>query len=308
MVTTAHQPPPLLAAALAATERGWPVFPLHPRSKIPALHHRDRCPGTGACAQGHLGWSSRATTDPDLLVAWWRQRAYNIGIATGPAGLVVLDLDHAAGHGANAPNGPTHGVDVLARLAAEAGQPVPLATYTVHTPGGGHHLYYQAPSETTIRNSTGPTGLGCLIDVRATGGLIIAAGSTLPHGCYRRDTTRPTEPAPLPRWLVQRLAPPAPPPPMRDDLPPGHASAYVQGALRRRTAAVRAAPVGTRHSTLLSAAAGLGRFVGAGQLNYDDARAHLLGAAQTHIGTEGFTTTEAETTIHDGLTWGSTRA
>lgn len=305
MVTTEPQTPRLLAAALAAAERGWPVFPLLPRSKIPALHHRDRCPGTGVCAQGHRGWPQRATTDPDQLAAWWRERAYNIGIATGAAGLVVLDLDDATGHGASTSDGPAHGRDVLAGLAGEADQPVPLATYTVHTPGCGHHLYYQAPPGIAIRNSTGATGLGTLIDVRATDGSIIAAGSVRHDGSYRRDATRPDEPAPLPQWLADRLTPPAPPEPIRLDLAPDHASAYVRSAVHRRVTEIRDATVGTRHNTLLSAAAGLGRFVGAGHLAYDDARQHLLEAARTHIGAHGFTAGEVDTVIHDGLTWGS---
>ncbi|RCW41064.1 bifunctional DNA primase/polymerase-like protein [Halopolyspora algeriensis] len=308
MPTTPSSPPRLLAAALAAADRGWPVVPVRPRSKIPALHHRDRCPGTGVCADGHRGWPQRATTDPSTLAQWWHRRPYNIGIATGPAALVVLDLDEAHAHGATTPHGLTHGTSVFARLAEEAGQSAPWDTYTVLTPSGGRHLYYHAPAPGTIRSSTGPSGLAPLIDVRAQGGLILAAGSTRRDGDYRRDPTAPQELLPLPEWLADRLTPPPPPPPAQLDLPPGQVDAYVAGVVRRRVAAVHAAEVGTRHSTLLSAAAGLGRFVGAGHLHYDDAWNQLLTAAQAHLGVEDFTLHELETTLRDGLAWGIAHA
>lgn len=305
MFTTPQaRPPRLLAAALTAAERGWPVVPVHPRSKIPALHHRDRCPATGICADGHLGWPQRATTDRAALTNWWRRRPYNIGIAAGPAGLVVLDLDDAHAHGTTSPDGLAHGATVLEHLAHEVGHEVPWATYTVITPTGGRHLYYQAPPNVTIRNSTGPSGLGPLIDVRAHGGLILAAGSVRDEGSYRHDPTQPEAPLPLPTWLVDKLTPAPPPAPIQLNLPPGHTDSYVHGAVRRRADEVRAATTGTRHSTLLSAAASLGRFVGAGHLPYDEAWHQLHTAAQGHIGADGFTATEVDTTLRDGLHWG----
>ncbi len=85
--------PALLAAALDAAARGWPVIPLRPGTKRPALHGEAACPRTGPCVDGHLKWERRATTDPDRICAAWSQAPYNIGIATGPAGLVVVDLD-----------------------------------------------------------------------------------------------------------------------------------------------------------------------------------------------------------------------
>src|SRR5262245_30999328 len=110
-------------AALRIAARGWPVFPLRPGSKLPAV--RD--------------WEHRATTDPEQIAAWWSRGPYNIGIACGPAGLVVLDLDAAHGH--QPPRGwpeeVGHGRDVLRLLAREAGEPDPVDTYTVSTPSGG---------------------------------------------------------------------------------------------------------------------------------------------------------------------------
>ncbi|MGX1841378.1 bifunctional DNA primase/polymerase, partial [Streptomyces diastaticus] len=68
----------LLSAALAAAERGWPVFPLRPGGKRPALHPETRCPRTRACAGGHVTWERRATTDPDRIRAAWTTGDWNI--------------------------------------------------------------------------------------------------------------------------------------------------------------------------------------------------------------------------------------
>ena len=63
----------------------------------------------------------------------------NIGIATDPSGVVVIDLDDS--HGATAPEpfaGARNGQEVLTRLAAQAGAEVPTDTITVLTPSVIH--------------------------------------------------------------------------------------------------------------------------------------------------------------------------
>jgi hypothetical protein len=85
--------PTLFSAALAAADRGWHVFPLQRGTKRHTLHGEAACPGTGPCADGHRKWEQRATTDPDRIRAAWSRTPYNIGIATGPSALVVVDLD-----------------------------------------------------------------------------------------------------------------------------------------------------------------------------------------------------------------------
>src|SRR5689334_4117755 len=80
----------LLRVALDTAAQGWLVFPLAPGSKRPALHSAERCPGTGQCTSGHAGWEQRATTDPDRIRRAWSAGPYNVGIPTGPAGLVVV--------------------------------------------------------------------------------------------------------------------------------------------------------------------------------------------------------------------------
>ena len=97
---------------------------------------------------------------------------YNIGIATGPSGLVVIDLDTAqARRGAAAGwalPGITDGADVLAALCERARPAVPGETFTVRTGRGGLHLYFTAPPGAALRQHRGRArGLGWLIDTRA---------------------------------------------------------------------------------------------------------------------------------------------
>ena len=140
---TATRADALLAVALDTAARGWPVFPLVPGGKRPALHSADRCPRTGPCAAGHAGWEQRATCDPDRIrAAWTFGRAFNIGIPTGRAGLLVVDLDtpDPADPGDVPPldwaaRGVTDGAGVLEVVAADAGHTIP-PTYTIVTPSG----------------------------------------------------------------------------------------------------------------------------------------------------------------------------
>lgn len=299
----------LLDVALATAARGWPVFPLLPATKRPALHGATRCPGVGACAGGHQGWEHRATTDPDRIrTAWTAGPAFNIGLATGPAGLVVVDLDTP--DPADCPPEPWArlgvccGADVLAVLAERARQPIP-ATYTVITPSGGAHLYYLAPPEARLRNTVGL--LGWKIDTRGRGGYVVAAGSTTPAGAYTPTDDR--DPVPLPAWLARRLQPPPPRPvpvaPVR--LGTGRPARYLEAALKAETARVIGAAAGQRNHSLYIAAVALGQLVAGGALAEADARAVLLAAANLHLAVGAYTLRQAEQTITSGLRAGAKR-
>lgn len=156
---------PRFHAASAAAMRGWPVFPLSPFNKVPAVKR----------------WETIATTDRVQLEEWWSyDPRRNVGIACGPAGLVVIDLDEVRGTLSSkwARHGVGHGRDVLALLAEWTGEPDPVETYTVLTPYG-EHRYFLAPDDRQLRNTVGEfgRGLGPAIDVRAWGGAVSAAGS-----------------------------------------------------------------------------------------------------------------------------------
>lgn len=305
----------LTRAALAAAERGWYVFPLAPNDKRPALHGRAKCPGTGSCAVGHQGWEQRATVDPDRIRTAWSHAPYNIGIATGPSDLCVLDLDMHRPNDALADiperwreAGATCGEDVLILLADEAGQSYPGETLTVGTPSGGLHLYYTAPDGAKFRNTSGDTGrgLGWKVDTRAGGGYVVAPGSITEAGTYR--CLHPVHVAPLPGWLAARLAPallpPAPVTPIRPAT--GRRGRYLTAALReecRRVAEART----NRNATLYAAAVALGQLVAGAALEEAEVREALRTAAGRHIGTRQFTAHEADKTITSGLQAGAAR-
>ncbi|HEX5740317.1 MAG TPA: bifunctional DNA primase/polymerase [Pilimelia sp.] len=292
----------LLAAALAHAARGWHVFPLRPDDKRPTFpdHAAEDCTGRDPrcrAAGRHLGWEPRATTDPDRIRRAWSTRPYGIGLACGPSRLVVVDLDVPKG---DAPAGLT-GLDTIAELAAAHATGID-ATYTVTTGRGGTHLYYRHPDVgPALRNTAGT--LGPMVDTRAHGGYVVAAGSTVAGRPYVVDLD--TDPAPLPAWLAALLAP-APLPPQRPvvvDLPTDRTGAYVRAAINREAERVTTAPDGERNRSLYIAAVALGQLAAGGALAEDDARAVLEQAA----GRAGLGHVETARTIRSGLAAGAHR-
>jgi bifunctional DNA primase/polymerase-like protein len=292
--------PALLRAALDAAERGWPVFPLRLGDKRPAGHAEARCPRTGRCAEGHLTPERRATTDPALIEACWRQRPYNVGIATGPAGLVVIDLDVPKDPSDTPPPewalpGVSDGMDVFAALCEQHGQRMPTDTFTVRTGRGGLHLYFTAPAEKQLRGSGG--ALGWKVDTRAWGGYVVAAGSVVgrPYGIEQA-----VPPASLPTWLGDLLTPPPAPPPvspaaLRARI--GHVDRYAAAALTGEVEKVQSARQGGRNKALYNAAYALGRLIAAGTLTEQDVTDALTGAGLS----TGLAPARCTSTIRDGI-------
>lgn len=214
--------PGLMRAALAHAERGWCVFPLRPGDKRPALR---------------ADWERRATAvDKARIRRCWEHAAYNVGIACGPSGLIVVDLDvpkageRPPAEWAREP-GINDGADVFAALCERHGQPFPFDTYTVRTGRGGMHLYFTALAGLELRNSAGR--LGWLIDTRARGGYVVAAGSIVAGRAY--TVVSDAAPAPLPGWLAGLLTAsdrPAGGPARMPEIPREHAAGYAGAALR----------------------------------------------------------------------------
>lgn len=278
------------------------MFPLRPRSKIPAVKR----------------WEVEATTDQSQVEDWWaNDPGFNVGIACGPAHLVVIDLDEVRGAlSANwAEFGVRHGREVLALLAQWAGESDPVDTYTVSSPRG-EHRYFLAPPGAQLRSTVGESGrgLGPAVDVRAWGGAVTAAGSMrLIRGApllYRADPRRPADPVPLPQWLVTRLTPP--PPVSRPTLRVrgsllvggSRLDAYVAAAVRGEIANVTDAVSGTRAIAVFKAAAALGGLVGAGVLDEQVAEDALVDAASAHDGIDDWTPSEARRHIRNGIARG----
>jgi hypothetical protein len=156
---------PRLKAALAYAQRGWHVFPCLAGLKVPATEN------------GHLD----ATTDAARIAAWWEENpAYNVAIATGPSGLLVVDVD---------PAGVPHWDDLLAAFPDLA--QAALAAPRVATPRQGWHVYFEGEGPSTVRK------LAPGIDTRGAGGYVVAPPSVIDDGKSRGEYSGDTEWAPL---------------------------------------------------------------------------------------------------------------
>lgn len=282
----------LLASALCAAERGWPIIPLHPGTKRPAGHPERSCPGTGRCADGHRTPEQRATTDPELIQAAWARTAYNVGIATGPSGLLVIDLDLCKpGEEEGAPDGATS----LQALCERAGEHLP-PTYQVRTPSGGRHLYFTAPPDGKLPSSV--NRLGPHIDTRAWGGYVVAVGSATPEGAYEVLDDAPV--AALPHWLVPLLIEPSRAAvALAPLLVHGTETRRAQVALEREVAALVGTGEGGRNTRLLEGARALGRFVAWGEIPRDVVEE----AFQVGGEAVGLSAGECRATIRSALDW-----
>jgi hypothetical protein len=280
----------LLAAALDTAARGWPVIPLRPGSKTPALHGHRTCPRTGDCTHGHRTWEQRATTDPARIERCWSAGPFNVGIATGPAGLIVVDLDKPK-NGTDAPDGATSFLALCERAAA----PTPT-TRTIRTASGGTHLYFTAPPGTRLGNTAGT--LAPRIDTRACGGQVVAPGSETPQGPYTVLCDAPV--ADLPGWLHTALTAPQDPAagPIRPTAP-RDASRLATVVLEREVATVCGTGQGGRNAQLLRAVRAVGRFVAWGDLD----RTAVEEAFQAGGEAAGLPPAECRATIRSALDW-----
>ncbi|MET7700406.1 bifunctional DNA primase/polymerase [Streptomyces sp. NPDC005485] len=281
----------LLDAALHAAGRDWPVIALHPGTKRPAGHPERACPRTGRCTSGHRTPEERATTDPDLIHAAWAQRPYNVGIATGPAGLLVIDLDPVK---PEEPKGAPDGATSLQALCERAGQVLP-DTYRVRT-ARGEHLYFTTPAGVRLKCSV--DRLGPHIDTRAWGGYVVAPASTTPDGTYEVAHDAPV--AELPHWLAALLSEPVKPAPVPVRVHDGTRAARV--ALDRECAVIQAATEGGpdgRNAILHKSACKVARFVAWGDIPRHVVEQAIQGAGES----TGLPSAECRTTIRSALDW-----
>ncbi|WP_328493931.1 bifunctional DNA primase/polymerase [Streptomyces sp. NBC_00414] len=284
----------LVNAALAAAARGWPVILLHPGLKRPTGHPEHACPETGRCANGHRTPEQRATTDPDLIRTAWASRPYNVGIATGPAGLLVVDLDPLK---PNEPIGAPDGATSLQALCERAGQRLPT-THRVRTARGGEHLYFTAPPGVRLKCSV--DRLGRHIDTRAWGGYVVAPGSTTSDGMY--EVTDPAPVAELPTWLAALLTEPVKPTVAPAVVPVRDGTRAAQVALTRECEVIQAAteggPTGRNH-TLHRSACKVARFVAWGHIPRPVVEEAIQAAGES----TGLSPAECRTTIRSALEW-----
>src|SRR5262249_13435052 len=171
--------PAMIRSALTlATKKRLPVIPCQPRDKQPAV-------ANGVKA---------ATTDAETIRQWWRQLPEaNIGIATGtPSGIFVLDVD---------------GIDAEGELRKLEDRHGALPPTVEVITARGRHIYFKMP-DAPIRNSAGKLGPG--LDIRATGGYVLAPPSIHPSGRrYEWSVDCASAIADAPAWLLQIIAAPA---------------------------------------------------------------------------------------------------
>lgn len=165
----------LRPAAVEYAKRGWPVFPLLPGNKkpaIPSAHNRED-PLYGKC-RGECGRPGHgvhdATADPDRIDRWWTNHPdHNIGLACGHV-FTVIDVDVPKEPGK--PNGYDAYEELLAKTDPFTGATeLPDCHGMVRTPTGGLHVYI----EDTGSGNRGGWKPG--IDVRGHGGYVVAPPS-----------------------------------------------------------------------------------------------------------------------------------
>lgn len=215
---------PLLATAKWYANNGRPVYPPATRSKTPTgnceacRRHGRSSPGR-ACRLLNGRWCHgfrAATLNPDRIdQCWGNNPDFGVGVACGPAGLVIIDIDM---HHLPLPardralpgitiadrvdlTGLSKGFHALVVLAAlRHAVNGDEATLRVRPPSGGLPMWYRAQGGRRWQRSTGSSpgrAFARQVDVRTHGGYLAASGTVTSSPLVR---TR--EPAPLPDWLA----------------------------------------------------------------------------------------------------------
>lgn len=256
-----------LSVALRYAERGWHVFPLGANSKLPAI-------------KGGHGVKD-ATTDESQIREWAKSVPHaNVGLACGkPSGLFVVDIDPRNG-----------GERSIAELAAKgfAFPPVPIA----RTGGGGKHLFFRF--DPRIANSKNRLGRG--VDVKSTGGYVVAPPSRVRQAdgsVGKYEWIRAGQLMAPPAWLLEKLAPPTPPPRFSSS----NSSIPSAGRIRDLLIAIENAPQGERNNTLYRIARCFGGLVYEHKMARERAESLLMASAVA----AGLPSNEAIRTIRSGF-------
>ena len=157
---------PLHLTARRYADAGIPIFPCRVGGKEPATPR---------------GFKD-ASIDLEQIDRWWSEADYNIGLEPEKAGWAVIDIDDLnSWENLNGLHCPTE----------------QQFTYTVGTPNGGRHLYFQG----SLPGSVGKLGRG--IDTRGRGSYVLVPPSIVAGRHYTVLDDR--DPAPLPAWIAERL-------------------------------------------------------------------------------------------------------
>jgi hypothetical protein len=143
----------LHAAARAYAIAGIPVFPCKVKGKQPVTEN---------------GFYD-ATTDLGKIDLWWESDEYNVAFCPDDAGLFIVDIDPGA------------------TLKPEELPP----TYTVRTPRGGFHLYFEGSGRSSSNR------LASHVDTRGVGGYALLPPSVTESGKYTVKLDKPYHPLPV---------------------------------------------------------------------------------------------------------------
>jgi hypothetical protein len=244
----------MVAAALELAGKGWAVLPCRER------------PGVGAKAPYLTHGFHEASTDPDVIAAWWRRWPYALIGCPVPETLLVLDID------------PRNGGSYDALTDALGPLPPTLTSWSGRA-DNGRHLYLRRPA-CKVASAALPVG----VDLK-TNGYCIVPPSRHP------DTGHPYywerhDPAALPARAVAALRPK-----LRLVTPLGRFTA--PGGISGLVGAVANAAEGNRNKALYWACR---RAIEGGAGRLEDLR-QLVDAATS----SGLTTEEAERTAESAL-------
>lgn len=152
----------LHAMAIAYATAGIPVFPCQAGGKKPVTEN---------------GFHD-ATIDIDIINQWWSENhEYNLAICPANTGLLVIDID------------PGADLSIMQRLPE---------TYTVRTPRGGYHLYFEGTGRTSASK------LAVHVDTRSTGGYVLVPPSAVDGKPYTLENEG--DYSPVPEWVSEKLA------------------------------------------------------------------------------------------------------
>jgi hypothetical protein len=146
----------------------WKVFPVRAETKRPAV----------------IGWQALATSDERQIDGLLREfPGCSWGVATGPSGLWVVDVDTKPGK---------NGLKWLEGLAPEQRAEIE-STFTVRTASGGLHFYFRRPS--CERNTA--SRIAEHVDTRGVGGYVVCPPT--PGYEVLREVLPPLD---APEWLL----------------------------------------------------------------------------------------------------------
>ncbi|KAB1068892.1 bifunctional DNA primase/polymerase [Methylobacterium planeticum] len=263
----AHQALSNLAVALDLARAGIAVFPCQPDG----AEAKRPYPG--------VFWRNQSTTNEQRIEQWWERWPDAVpGIDLAKTDFIVIDLD---GEGGQAD---------WRSITADRSVSAPR----VETPSGGSHLWFRRNGRNhgNGRGALPPKRDHQGIDVRGSGGYVIAPGATMLDGRrYEADGHDFLSAQSAPDWLwaildgptdkgqdAAHASAPTPEPPRHptDD----RRRAYGDAALAAERERVATCGKGGRNEALNKAAFALGTLVGSGCLGEAQVRAALTDAAQ----------------------------